>query len=38
MLDLLYVNNDSMSLGEFDKIFTAFMTERRICAVWKYYA
>ena len=37
-LDLLYVNNDSMSLGEFDKIFTVFMTERRIYSVGKYYA
>ena len=38
MLDLLYVDDDSMSLEDFDKIFTTFMAERHICVSGEYYA
>ena len=38
MLDLLYVDDDSMSLEDFDKIFTTFMAERHICVSAEYYA
>ena len=37
-LGLLYVDDDSMSLEDFDKIFTTFMAERHICASGEYYA